>query len=115
MVQQGVPSLRGLNPLALAMQQRRAEGRFHVADARARRGDSQMHTLGAMRDAARLDHMEKQPEIGQIESHGPSGTFEFREVRLRFIPIASSIGGSSDSGNTKAVPYGQGLSDRLPQ
>ena len=73
---QGMPGLGGLNALALAVQQRSAERGLHITDARARRRNGQMHALGAAGDAAGLDHVEKQPQIGQIETHRvwePSG------------------------------------------
>jgi hypothetical protein len=31
-----------------------------------------MHALGAMRDASRLDHIQKQPQIAEIETHEDS-------------------------------------------
>ena len=42
-----------------------------------------MCALGAVCDAARLDDMAEQAEIGQIEPHGTVPTFVFREVKLR--------------------------------
>jgi hypothetical protein len=76
-------------------QQRRAECRLHAADARARRGNSQVHTLGAMSDTARLDNVNKQVQIGQIETHRLQ-PFEFREPRLRQLPLVLKIGAPPD-------------------
>ncbi len=46
-----------------------------------------MRALGAVRDAARLDDMAEQAEIGEIESHGNDPAFGFDEVRLYIMPI----------------------------
>ena len=46
-----------------------------------------MRALGAVRDAARLDDVAKQAEIGEIESHGNDPAFVFGEVRLPISPI----------------------------
>ena len=43
-----------------------------------------MRALRAVRDAARLDDMAKQAEIGQVEAHRGS-SFVFREGKLRQI------------------------------
>ena len=46
-----------------------------------------MRALGAVGDAARLDDMAEQAEIGEIESHGNDPAFGFDEVRLYIMPI----------------------------
>ena len=86
---QGAPGRGRLYALPLAVQQRGAERGLHVADARARRGDREMHPLGAMGDAAGLDDVQKQPQIGEIEAHRLTG-FGIGEASLRQMPIVSS-------------------------
>jgi hypothetical protein len=61
-----------LHSLTFAVQQRSAERRLHIANARTRGGNRQMHALGAMRDAARFDHTQKQPQIAEVETHEDS-------------------------------------------
>jgi hypothetical protein len=56
--------------LAPAREQGYAERFFHVADARRGGGERKVRALGAVRNAARLGHMAKQTEIGEVESHG---------------------------------------------
>ena len=41
-----------------------------------------MRALGAVGDAARLDHVAEQAEIGEIEAHENRPAFGFREVWL---------------------------------
>src|SRR3984893_6323165 len=83
---------RGLHALAPAVQQGSAERRLHVADARARRGDRQMHVLGAMRNAARFDHIEKQPQITEIETHRrPSDLTKLGYAKCRLCQLGSGI------------------------
>ena len=60
---------RRLHALAIAIQQRGAELDLHVADARARRGDRQVHALGAGGDAAGLDDVQEELEVGEVEAH----------------------------------------------
>ena len=83
MIKQCPPGFGGLHALPPAMQQRRAECRLHVADACAGGGNGQMHALGAMGDAARLDDELEKPEIGQVEAHWPDCTFGLDEWSLR--------------------------------
>ena len=90
MMDESAARRRRLHALALAVQQRRAERRLHVADARACRGDRQMHALGAVGDASRFDHMQKQPQIAEIETHRMAAAFGFGEARLRRMPIVST-------------------------
>ena len=49
-----------------------AEGQFELADAGRGRRQRQIKPRRAMRDAAGLDDMAKQIEIGEIEAHGGS-------------------------------------------
>ncbi len=70
MLQQRAAGLGRRDALAAAHQQRGAERLLHVADAGRGGGQRQMRALGAMRDAARLDDMAEQAEIGEIEVHG---------------------------------------------
>src|SRR5690606_34694355 len=65
-----------------------AELDFHVAYARARRSDRQMHALRAGSDAAGFDDVQEQPQIGQIEAHaailaGLGGAFQRGIAALR--------------------------------
>jgi hypothetical protein len=53
---------------------------FHVADARRGGGERKVRALGAVRNAARLGHMAKQTEIGEVESQAPA--FAFDEIRF---------------------------------
>ncbi len=93
---EGAARRRRLHTLALAVQQGRAERRLHIADARARSGDGEMHALGAMRDAARFDDIEKQPQIAEIETHGNG----LRILRSKATPNADCVnsGAASDFG-----------------
>ena len=70
MRQQRAAGLRRGDALASARQQRRAEHVFHIADAGRGGGQRQMGAVGAMGDAAGFNHMAKQAEIGEIETHG---------------------------------------------
>src|ERR1700720_3286652 len=83
---------RGLHALAPAVQQGSAERRLHVADARARRGDRQMHVLGAMRNAARFNHIEKQPQITENEMHRrPSDLTKLGYAKCAVCQLRSGI------------------------
>ena len=68
-LQQRAAGLRRRHARPPAQQQGRAQRLLHVADARAGRGEREMRAFRAMRDAARLDHMAEQAEIGQVETH----------------------------------------------
>jgi uncharacterized membrane protein YfcA len=75
-----------------ALEQRRAERVFHAANARACRGKSEVAACRAVRDARRLDDVEEEPEIGEIEVHGKSSrrsdaAFVMDEGRLRSFQI----------------------------
>src|SRR5258708_30682908 len=62
--------LGGRDALPAAHEQRRPQRVLHVANARAGCGQRQMRALRTARDAARLDHVAKEAEIGQVEAHG---------------------------------------------
>ena len=66
---------RRLHALAVA-QQERCRADLHVANPGARRGDGEVHALRAGGDAAGLDDVEEQVQIGQIEAHD---SFAIRE------------------------------------
>jgi hypothetical protein len=74
-LQQRAAGLRRRHALPPAHQQRGAERLLHVADARGGCGEREMRALGAARDAAGLDHVPEQAEIGQIEAHGSRTAF----------------------------------------
>ena len=69
MLQQGPPGLGRGDAAPAAGQERDAQRLLHVADARRGRRQRQIRTLRAVGDAAGLDHVSKQTEIGQIETH----------------------------------------------
>ena len=69
-LQQRAAGLGRRHALPAARQQRDAERLLHVADAGRGGGERKVGALGAVRDAAGLDHVAKQAEIGQIEAHG---------------------------------------------
>jgi len=73
------------------VQQRSAELCLHIPDAGARRGDGQMRALGTMGDAAGLDDIQKQPQIGEIEAHALTTGFAKSEGSLLQMPIVSRI------------------------
>jgi hypothetical protein len=60
-----------------------------------------MRALGAVGDAARLDDVAEQAEIGEIESHGNGPAFGFDEVRLYIMPIEIRYFNANLSLNTK--------------
>ena len=70
MLQQGAAGLGRRDALAAADQQRRAERLLHVADAGAGRRQRQMRAFRAMGDAARLDDVAEQAQVGEVEAHG---------------------------------------------
>src|SRR5208283_633265 len=69
MLQQGAAGLRRRDTLAAASEQYDAERFLHVADARRGGGEREVSPLGAVGNAAGLDHVAKQAEIGEIEWH----------------------------------------------
>jgi hypothetical protein len=86
-LQQGAAGRRRRHALAAAHEKRRAEGFLHVADARRGGGQRQMGALGAVRDAAGLDHMAKQTEIDEIEMHPTS----LRRTRSQSITMTNCV------------------------
>ena len=100
-LQQRAAGLRRRDALASAREQRHAEHVLHVADARRSCGQREMRALGAVGDAARLDDMAEQAEIGEIESHGNDPAFGFDEVRLYIMPIEIRYFNANLSPNTK--------------
>jgi hypothetical protein len=70
MVQQCAAGLGRGDAMARPDQQRRAQGLLHVADAGRGGGQRQMGALGAVGDGARLNHVAKQAQIGEVETHG---------------------------------------------
>ena len=101
MLQQRATGLGRRNALAPAREQWHAEHILHVADARRGRGQSEMRALGAVGDAARLDDMAEQAEIGEVESHGDDPAFGIDEVRLYILPIEIRYFNANLSPNTK--------------
>src|SRR6185295_18219055 len=86
MLQQRAARRRRRHARPAAREQRDAERFLHVADAGRGGGKRKMRPFGAVGDAARLDHMAKQAEIGQIKAHRrPS--FALRESRLKQMSI----------------------------
>ena len=82
------PACVGVTPGAAARQQRRAERLLHAADPRARRGKRKMRAFRAMRDAARLDDVAEQAQVGEVKAHGSLSSFA--KVELRRMPIVLS-------------------------
>src|SRR5580700_2663437 len=68
-LEEGAASLGGSHALPAPCQQSDTERIFHVADAGRGGGKRKMRAFGAVGDAARLDDMAKQAEIGEIKSH----------------------------------------------
>ena len=69
-LQQRAAGLRRLHALPAAHQQGGAERVLHVADARRRGGEREVGALRAVRDAAGVDDVAEQAQIGEIEAHG---------------------------------------------
>ena len=65
----------------ISFQELCAKRRFHSGNAFAHGSESQVHALGALGEAALLDHGQEQPHIRQIETHFFS--FVFAEVSHR--------------------------------
>src|SRR3569833_225624 len=55
---------------AAAHEQGCAEGKLHLAEARGGGGERQIRALGAVGDAASLDRMAEQIQVGVVEAHG---------------------------------------------
>ncbi|MCY1524689.1 hypothetical protein D9M68_596340 [compost metagenome] len=72
MMRQRAPRGRGLDPARPAQQQRYAQRVLHAADAFAGRGQRHVGTPGAGRNGARFLYVEKEPQVGEVESHAKS-------------------------------------------
>src|SRR5262245_13529062 len=70
MLQQRTAGLGRDYALPSAHEQGRAQGFFHVANARASCSECEMRALSTASDADRLDDVAKQAYIGEIEAHG---------------------------------------------
>jgi hypothetical protein len=81
MLQQAAAGRRDARPSA--REQRDAERNLHVADAGRGGGEGKVRALGAVGDAAGLDHVAKQAEIGQVEAHR---TAFLRIRRIQALP-----------------------------
>jgi len=68
-IEQAFARRRQFDAAAAALEQRNAECCLQPLDPRARRGQRQMHPVGAIGDAARLRHRDEEPKIDQIEPH----------------------------------------------
>ena len=91
-LQQRAPGLGRLHALPAAHQQSGAERLLHVADAGRGRRQREVGALGAVGDAAGVDDVAEQAQVGEIEAHGPAcATFEFDEGRLRQILIVNQL------------------------
>ena len=103
-LQQRAAGLGRRHALAPAHQKRGAERLLHVADARRGGGERQMRAFGAVRDAARLDDVAKQAEIGEIKAHGvePSCLTKAAYVKSSLYAIISAAHISSCGEVTKA-------------
>ena len=69
MLQQGAAGLGRGHALTSAHEQRRAQRLLHVADARGGRGQREMRALRPAGNAAGLDHVAKQAQICEVETH----------------------------------------------
>jgi hypothetical protein len=69
MLQQGAAGLGRGHALTSAHQQRRAQCLLHVADSGGGRGQREMRALRPAGDAAGLDHVTKQAQIDEVETH----------------------------------------------
>ena len=69
-LQQRAAGLGRRHPAPPAHQKRGTKRVLHVADAGGGGRQRQIGALGAMRDAAGIDHVAEQAEIGEIKAHG---------------------------------------------
>ena len=100
-LKQRASSLGRRHALSPPRQQSDTERVFHVADAGRGGGKRKMRAFCAVGDAARLDDMAKQAEIGEIKSHGMNQAFVFHEARLCIMPIVCEPFNVMFSPNTK--------------
>ena len=84
------PAWVGVTPWRDAHQQRGAERLLHVADAGRGGGQREMRALRAVRDAAGLDDVAEQAEIGEVEVHAAS-RFALSEGKLRQIADCTPV------------------------
>jgi len=68
-LEQRAPGLGRRDALARAQQQARPERLLHVTDARRGGTQRKVRALGAVGDAARLDHVAEEVEVGEVEAH----------------------------------------------
>src|SRR5215813_13659482 len=90
MLQERAAGLGRGHALSSAHEQRRPQRLLHVSDARAGCGQREVCALRTARDAARLDYVAEQTEIGEVEAHGWL-SFGFSEANLREIPIVRQV------------------------
>lgn len=69
-MRQRAPRRRGLHAAVLAQQQRHAQRLLHAADTLAGRRQRHVRTPRAGRDGTGFLHVEKEPQIGEVEAHG---------------------------------------------
>ena len=82
MLQQCAAGLGGRYARTSTHQQLGAERQFHLANASRGGGQRQIGAGGTVRNAARLDNLPEQVEIGEVKPHSAT-TFLFCEGRLR--------------------------------
>src|SRR5262249_16018321 len=70
MLQERAAGLGRGHALSAAHEQRRPQRLLHVSDARAGCGQREVCALRTARDAARLDYVGEQTEMGEVEAHG---------------------------------------------
>jgi hypothetical protein len=85
------PAGVGTTPWRLRTRRGSAERLLHVADAGAGGGERQVRPLGPMGDAARIDHMAEQAEVGEVELHGAYRDWTRREPNC-MDPTATGSG-----------------------
>ena len=82
------PACVGVTPWRPRTSSSAPNASLHLADAGRGRRQREIGALGAVGDAARLDDVAEQVEIGEIEAHGTA--FLFDEGRLRKTHIAQA-------------------------
>ena len=101
MLQQRAAGRRWYHTLPSAREQRDAECVLHVANPGRGGGERQVPAFGAAGDAAGLDDVAEQAEIGKIEAHEGGGPFVFREIILHKNPIEIAYLNANVSHSTK--------------
>jgi hypothetical protein len=74
-----------------------------------------VHALGATGDAARLDDVNKQPQIGQIETHRPRAPSDFAKSGYANCLLCQGEQGSQIRETRRRLTHEPGLSDRQPR